>query len=200
MTPDAVDRVWYVAYGSNLSVDRFRFYLHGGRPPGSLRTYPGCRDRTEPARTVPLVVRGSLSFTGASKAWGGGTAVFDPDGRGWVAAAAYLLRVGQLADVLAQEMRRDPENDLDLRTLWREGRHRYGPGRYETIVHLGERDDVPLVTLTSEPFDDAPLAAPTEAYVQTMSTGLHQTHGWGPDEVRRYLAAIPGMREAFSSS
>ncbi|WP_456846400.1 histone deacetylase [Cellulomonas sp. P5_C6] len=193
MTTDAVDDVWYVAYGSNLSADRFRFYLHGGRPPGSLRTYPGCRDRTEPVRTVHLVVRGSLSFTGASKAWGGGTAVFDPDGDGRVAAVAYLLRTGQLADVLAQEMRRDPGEDLDLQMLRREGRHRYGPGRYETIVHLGARDGIPLVTLTSEPFDDAPLATPTEAYLRTMETGLRETHGWGPAEVRAYLAAIPGM-------
>ena len=200
MTTGAVDQVWYVAYGSNLSADRFRFYLRGGRPPGGLRTYPGCRDGTEPARTVPLVVRGSLSFTGASTAWGGGTAVFDPDGTGRVAAAAYLLSAGQLADVLAQEMRRDPGEDLDLQTLRREGRHRYGPGRYETIVHLGVRDGIPLVTLTSEPFDDAPLAAPTDAYLRTMEVGLRETHGWGPAEVRAYLAAIPGMSEAYSSS
>ncbi|MEZ0448556.1 histone deacetylase [Cellulomonas sp. ICMP 17802] len=200
MTTAVVDRVWYVAYGSNLSVDRFRYYLRGGRPPGSRRTYPGCRDRTEPERTVPLVVRGSLSFTGASTAWGGGTAVFDPDGTGRVAAAAYLLGSGQLADVLAQEMRRDPGEDLDLQALGREGRHRYGPGRYETIVHLGGRDGLPLVTLTSEPFDDAPLNAPSDAYLRTMATGLRETHGWGPDEVRSYLAAIPGIGEALLSS
>jgi len=199
MTPDLADQVWYVAYGSNLSVDRFRFYLRGGRPPGGLRTYPGCRDRTEPARTVALVVRGSLSFTGASRAWGGGTAVFDPDGDGRVAAVAYLLNAGQLADVLAQEMRRDPGEDLDLHLLRRDGRHRYGPGRYETIVHLGVRGGIPMVTLTSEPFDDAPLAVPTDAYLDTMAAGLRETHGWGPDEVRAYLAAIPGMSEALPS-
>ena len=37
----AVQAVWYVAYASNLALDRFRSYLCGGRPSGGLRDYAG---------------------------------------------------------------------------------------------------------------------------------------------------------------
>ena len=57
---------------------------------------------------------------------------------------------------------------------------------------MGTLDGIPLVTLTSEPFDDAPLAAPTEAYLRTMEDGLRETHGWDAERIRAYLAAIPG--------
>src|SRR5205823_6117258 len=40
--------VWYVSYGSNLSAERFHYYIRGGRPPGAARTYPGARDRALP--------------------------------------------------------------------------------------------------------------------------------------------------------
>ncbi len=39
-----MQQVWYVAYGSNLSLERFTAYLQGGRPAGGARKYPGCRD------------------------------------------------------------------------------------------------------------------------------------------------------------
>lgn len=186
------ERVWYVAYGSNLSADRFRCYLVGGRPAGGLRTYAGCRDRTEPARTVPFVIRGGLYFTGSSRAWGGGTALYDPNGDARVAVTAYLVNVGQLADVLAQEMRRHPGTDVDLGRLRTDGRHRCGPGRYETILRVGVRDALPLVTLTSERDHQATLTPPTEPYLRTMATGLRCAHGWSRGRIASYLAAIPG--------
>ncbi|MCU1431694.1 MAG: hypothetical protein JWP95_799 [Actinotalea sp.] len=191
MRPDR-DRVWYVAYGSNLSAHRFRCYLAGGRPVGSLRSYPGCRDTSEPARIVPLVIPGGLAFTGPSSTWGGGTAVYDPDGGARVAVTAYLVRVGQLADVLAQEMRRHPGTDLDLGPLRTHGRHRSGPGRYETILQVGTRDAIPMVTLTSERGQAALLTAPTEPYLRTMATGLRDAHGWSRGRIVSYLASIPG--------
>ena len=48
----AVQAVWYVAYGSNLALDRFRSYLCGGRPSGGLREYAGCRDTRDPASVI----------------------------------------------------------------------------------------------------------------------------------------------------
>ena len=33
-----MERLWYVAYGSNLLLDRFRCYLAGGRAVGGNRT------------------------------------------------------------------------------------------------------------------------------------------------------------------
>ncbi|KQY47759.1 hypothetical protein [Cellulomonas sp. Root137] len=192
MTSVPVERLWYVAYGSNLSASRFRHYLRGGRPPGSRRTYPGCRDRREPERIAALVIPGRLYFTGSSSTWGGGTAVLDPSGPGRVPAMAYLIRPGQLADVLAQEMRREPGTDLDLPELARAGHLRLGPGRYETVVRLGSLAGIPLLTLTTQRCDEAPLNRPSAAYLSTMAAGLRQGHGWDPGRIRSYLATIPG--------
>ena len=36
-----MQHIWYVAYGSNLSRERFCYYLRGGRPDGVERDYQG---------------------------------------------------------------------------------------------------------------------------------------------------------------
>ena len=138
-----MDRVWYVAYGTNLSFARFRCYLVGGRPDGGSRTYPGCRDRVEPGGDVSLDIPGALYFAGRSSVWGGGMAIYDARGPGRVAGRAYLLTVEQVVDVLAQEGRQLPGLDPDLPALARDGRHQLGPGRYETVVRIGTLDGVP---------------------------------------------------------
>ena len=51
------DPVWYVAYGSNLSRERFRAYLEGGRPVGSRRHYAGGRDTSPPRESRVLRLR-----------------------------------------------------------------------------------------------------------------------------------------------
>ncbi|MFG1911224.1 hypothetical protein [Kribbella sp. NPDC048928] len=103
-----MERVWYVAYGSNLALGRFRCYLAGGRPAGGARVYPGCRDRSDAARMEGVELAGGLVFAGASRVWGGGSAFFDRAALSRVAGRAYLLTPDQLGDVAAQEMRRDP--------------------------------------------------------------------------------------------
>jgi len=40
-------RIWYAAYGSNLSGERFSYYLRRRRPDGSERDYSGCRDTSD---------------------------------------------------------------------------------------------------------------------------------------------------------
>src|SRR5215210_6185847 len=80
------DPVWYVAYGSNLSRERFRAYLEGGRPAGSQRHYSGGRDTTPPHQSRVLRLGGRLVFAGISTVWGGGLAFLDPDGEGEVVA------------------------------------------------------------------------------------------------------------------
>ncbi|CCH80358.1 hypothetical protein BN12_90013 [Nostocoides japonicum T1-X7] len=49
---DGDDLVWYAAYGSNLSLERFHCYVAGGRPPGGRHTYPGCRDASPPREPI----------------------------------------------------------------------------------------------------------------------------------------------------
>lgn len=199
-----MDRVWYVAYGSNLGIDRFRCYLVGGRPDGGTRTYVGCRDRSEPAGTFSIEVPGALVFADESGVWGGGMAFLDPGGTGSVACRAYLVTLEQFADVVAQEMRLEPGGKFaralaqvlpEVREL-----HRMGPGRYETVVRLDTRDGVPLMTVTNGDVGGLTLAAPSVPYLRSIATGLREAHGWDDTRIASYLATAPGARGTWTSS
>src|SRR4051812_46926456 len=106
--PEAMEYVWYVAYGSNMHADRLTCYLAGGQPAGAGRTYPGCRDTRPPRDTAPVLVPGGIYFALESLTWSGGMAFYDPDLPGEVAARAYLISAAQFADIAAQEMHRPP--------------------------------------------------------------------------------------------
>ncbi len=138
--------VWYAAYGSNLSRERFGCYVTGGTPPGANRMYAGCRDRTPPRATAALRIDGRLGFAGESLVWGGGLVYLDPGARGEVVSRGYLITAEQLEDVFEEER------------------------RYDTLTVVGDRDDVPIVALIStEPHE---AAAPSAAYLRTILSGL----------------------------
>jgi hypothetical protein len=201
--PITMQDVWYVAYGSNLALDRFRRYLSGGRPAGGLREYAGCRDAREPARIVSLHARGGLTFAGESTVWGGSMAFFDHRAPGRAACRAYLISSEQFADVTAQEMRRPPGGEFarelagvltevdSLQTL--------GPGHYETIVRLGVLDGAPLLTVTHGDVADLVPAAPSATYLSQIATGLCEAHGWDAERIGTYLAPAPGVRRVWTA-
>ncbi len=196
----APDRIWYAAYGSNMAAGRLGVYLAGGRPVGGLRDYPGARDRTPPVRDEPVWLPGTVYFALESRVWGGGMAFYDPDADGQTPARAYLMTAGQFSDLAAQEMHRAPGDDLDLVDALRSGRHRYGPGRYETLVHVGERDGWPMLTLTA-PWHlvDVTLTAPSAAYLRMLAAGLREAHGWTVEQVAEHLAGLPGARGVWTA-
>ncbi len=193
--------VWYVAYGSNLASGRFRCYLAGGQPAGGRRVYPGCRDPREPRSVAAVEVPGALVFSGESAAWGGGRAFYELTAPGVVAGRAYLLTAEQLGDVAAQEMYREPGSAFaqeiaealaevdDVRVM--------GPGRYETIARLGERDGVPMFTVTDGNAADLEPAAPSAAYLRWIAAGLREAHGWDPEQVADYLGRARGILGAW---
>ncbi|GAA1522096.1 histone deacetylase [Kribbella lupini] len=192
---------WYVAYGSNLAGDRFRCYLAGGQPAGGRRIYPGCRDPREPRRVAAVEVPGGLIFSGESAAWGGGRAFYDLAAPGVVAGRAYLVTVEQLGDVAAQEMYREPGSAFaeDLAEALDEVDQVrvMGPGRYETIARLGERDGVPMFTVTDVNAADLEPSAPSAAYLRWIATGLHEAHGWDPAQIADYLSEARGVAGAW---
>ena len=191
-------RVWYVAYGSNLSEERFRCYLGGGRPAGGTRLYTGCRDPRSPRRRVSLELPGGLYFAGESSVWSGGRAYFDPSYAGQVAARAYLVTAGQFSDVVAQETRRPVGTDLRLHRL-DPGEELRVPGLYYTrAVCLGRLDDVPLITMTAEPHEPALWAAPSAPYLATIAAGLREAHGWDDARIGAYLAAAGGVTPTWT--
>ncbi|WP_344314074.1 histone deacetylase [Fodinicola feengrottensis] len=191
--------LWYVSYGSNLSAARFGCYLYGGRPTGARRTYPGCRDRSAPRRTEPAWLPGGVYFATESPTWTGGVAFLDATIADAVAARRYLVTPGQFADVVAQEMRRPPQADLDLTELLDTGRQRLGGGRYETLVRVGEHAGFPMVTFTAPwSLSDVDTRAPSAAYLRMIGLGLMETHGWDPLRTADYLCARPGAAGHWS--
>jgi hypothetical protein len=186
--------VWYAAYGSNLSRERFEIYLDGGRPRGSTHDYPGCRDATRPRLDLAREIEAELVFGGTSQTWGGGVAFVvpgGPDGEHLTKARLYLLTLEQIADVVAQENWLDPgtvvlaEETLTGPTEL-EGGHMYG-----TILPLTPHDERPVLTVT-QPSDTA-AAAPSRAYLRHIADGLREAHAMSGADIAEYLSSKRGM-------
>ena len=188
-----MQHIWYVAYGSNLSRERFCTYLQGGQPNGSERNYPGCRDTSDAVDSFGLLITGGVYFAGQSSGWGAGMAFYDSEATGEVAARAYLITTEQFVDVLAQETRRPPGMTLDLEPFFQGDSHSDGVGGYPLLVRVGERRELPLVTFTRPRSTASPLAAPSAPYLAAMAIGLREAHGWSEVQIDRYLSALPGV-------
>jgi hypothetical protein len=192
--------LWYASYGSNLSRDRFLCYLQGGRPEGAARSFAGARDRTEPLGDMAFTMPGQILFGWNSPTWGGGIAFYHADKEGQALARAYLITEGQFADVAAQEMHREPGEDLDLTTVLDERRHNLGPGRYESLHLVGEINKQPVLTFTTPEPAEVPHRAPAPAYLATVASGIRETHGLNAPAVIDYLLDCPGIRPEWSRS
>lgn len=193
------DLVWYVSYGSNLSAERFHYYIQGGRPPGAARTYPGARDRTLPRADKAVWLPGGIYFATESQVWGGGRALYDPAIPGEAAARAYLITRQQFSDVAVQEMYRDPGMDLDIAEVVSAGRVQVGNGRYETLVYVGHNELAPLLTFTAPwGIGDVPLLSPSDKYLRMLGQGLRDAHGWDSEKAANYLANLPGARGTWT--
>lgn len=190
--------VWYASYGSNLSRDRFLCYLQGGRPEGARRSFPGARDSSEPLDDVPFTMPGQMFFGYQSPTWGGGIAFYHADLEGTALARAYLVSEEQFADVAAQEMHRNPGEDLDLTTVLDKQRHTIGPGKYEALHLVGELEGSPVLTFTTPEPHDVPHQAPAPAYLAIVASGLRDTHGLSGEEVIDYLMGCGGIHPEWT--
>ncbi|MEU5261551.1 histone deacetylase [Amycolatopsis sp. NPDC021455] len=191
--------IWYASYGSNMYAARLLCYLTGGTPLGARRSYVGCRDRSPARRMVASEFSGGIYFATESPVWHGGRAFFDPTLPGRAAMRSYLVTAGQFSDIAEQEMYRDPGPDLDLTTVLRTGRHQLGPGRYETLLHLGDLDGYPVLTFTA-PWSASEIEKnpPSAAYLAMLVGGLREAHGWSLPKVAEYLSPLPGMQKHWS--
>lgn len=127
-------------------------------------------------------------------------AFYDPELPGTAAARGYLLTAGQFADIAAQEMHRPPGADLDLIAVAADaGRATLGPGRYETLLRLGVRDGVPMLTFTA-PWRAAEVTwtPPAPVYLRMIAGGVRETHGWSVARTVDYLAGRPGVTGRWS--
>lgn len=181
--------VWYAAYGSNLSPERFDRYLSGGRPEGAVRTYAGCRNTAAPSDRRPTSLPGRVFFGAASQVWGGGMAFYDPAAPGPSYATAYRLTVEQFADVWSQECHRPPGASLPVADIAERGSWLGGSGHYDRILRVGSLDAEPVLTFT---FAGSSPAAnpPAPAYAATIERGLVATHGLSAAAAAAHVAGL----------
>lgn len=188
--------LWYASYGSNLSRDRFDCYIEGGRPVGAARSYVGARDSSPPTGVVSLRIPGEVFFGWHSPTWDGGVAFLDLEAPGTALARAYRLTEEQLADVVAQEMHRDPGEVVDVAHLVDHGVLVLGDGRYESLHVVAEVDGEPVVTFTCPEHVDRPAAnAPSAPYLRMIAAGLREAH---PEvDPLEYLSGLEGVRDVW---
>ena len=186
------DLVWYAAYGSNLSWERFRCYLQGGKPADGDRTYPGSRDRSEPRESRDGWLPYGFHFARRSTVWGGGVAFVDPATSGRLPVRLWLITREQFADVFAQENRLIDPPQLDERDATHSVR-RVAASWYGTIVRGPDVEETAVLTFTAA--EPAAAAAPTVPYLQTMAVGLRESHGWTTARTAEHLCASAGMEQ-----
>ncbi|RKR88570.1 hypothetical protein BDK92_2898 [Micromonospora pisi] len=191
--------VWYVCYGSNMSLRRLNYYLAGGQPPSGALTYPGCRDKRQPERSLPVTLPGRVYFALEALAWTGGMAFYDAEDPGETPARAHLLTRSQFSDIMAQEMCFEPGSDLDLTEVLTHGRVVLGPGHYQALLYLGDLEGCPSFTFTA-PWrrSEVELRSPSATYLRHLAAGLSETYGWSPQRIADYLSSRPGAAGHWS--
>jgi hypothetical protein len=134
-----MQRLWYVAYGSNLSLERFRSTCRVAVRWAGLVSIQAAATHWARSGTC-LDDPGGLRFVGVSSVWGGGMAVYARPVRSGTSRPGVPDQRGAVRGHLAQEMRLEPDLDADLGAVRETGWHSLGPGRYQTLAHVGDHD------------------------------------------------------------
>lgn len=195
LSSDDRPRVWYAAFGSNLSNDRFAVYLNGGVAPGSFGASPGARDSSPPAGVQTRFSKHQLMFGGEAQRWSGGGVAFlncEP-GDHHTALRLHDITSEQFDDVVQQENGMDMPVPVDFEHAGRTGFIDVFDSQYGRVLHLGQHEDGKhIFTITSA--DPPQENAPHPTYIRTIANGL--LDGFGFDDlasVRAQLEPALGM-------
>jgi len=194
--------VWYAGYGSNLLRERFDCYIKGGQPQGSTRTYPGCRDKTDPRADRPVTLRHEFFFADRSDAWNGAVGFIRPVASNAITfARMYLISYGQFNDVVRQENRKavpgnmivPPYEYLSQGDQWEIA----GVRLYGRLIKAGMQDEHSILTFTATR-DDFVIGPPSEAYIKMIVSGLEEAYPcMRKSEILDYLRGTEGIRDTI---
>jgi len=193
---DDVDlgHVWYAAYGSNLSRQRFMCYIQGGTPEHASTHFPGCQDTTPPRHEKSFIIHHELYFADISSTWENGGVAFLVPERSPLASTfgrIYLITAEQFLHVLKQEngippSERAPSYEPDLMDVISSGSGRCGRGWYSLLVFLGYEENIPIFTFTSPEIRER--NPPGRSYLSTIRKGLNECYQHLPEsELDDYL-------------
>ena len=199
--------LWYAAFGSNLSTDRFATYLEGGRPPLGDQDHveSGARDPSAPTGSLPFATMHELYFAHRSRRWGGGGVAFLDARVGDATAGPTLCRIYRIAleqfeDVHRQENGARMHRSLDLDALMAHGQLVQYDRPYGLALLLGYGDDgLPVVTITARSRPTPPVM-PDVRYLATIAGGLQESMGMTLDDVVDYLLTKEGVRGIYTTT
>lgn len=164
------EKVWYAAYGSNLSEDRFGCYIRRGVCRQNGIYYKGCTDTTKWDASEFRKFPGRLYFGNSSASWDGkGVAFFDENGCQAVQMRLYRITREQFLQVRSQEGKSDS---------W-----------YGRIVCLGIDDEgTEIYTLTSKTLREE--NAPADKYLDLIKNALINEGGYTEKTVQSYFSSM----------
>ena len=192
--------VWYACYGSNIREERFLCYINGGTPPGALRNFVGCSDKTKPRKSAKISIPHEMYFAKKSPTWnGGGICFLNPEKNRNIETYGrrYLINSGQFIDLVRQELKFEGEIVIDFEELRNRGFYNcMTDGRYGLLLYLGEIEEKPVVTFTSEIFLKDELNPPDITYLSTIVKGLREIYDFKDSELLEYFKAKEGIKNS----
>lgn len=195
------DYVWYASYGSNINKDRFLCYIHGGNPKWSTKVEKGCRDKTLPLSEKSFIIHHQLYFSKEAAQWNGGGVCFiglDFNKSVETYSYMYLIKREQFLDVVSQENNID-HIQLNLKEVIENGAKTYRDTWYGNILYLGEVDNFPVFTFTSnDEFNRMSVRKPSIEYLRTICVGLKREIGLTDEQIIDYFIRIPGIVDEYT--
>lgn len=152
------DYVWYVSYGSNMFMERFLHYIHGGSF-GGCRDLPACKDTTPPIAVKTIEIPYGMYFGQYSPYWEGGVSFLDvTDKKGKALGIAYLVSKDQFRHIVTQENGGHYPKD--------------GRGWYPNIIGLGIIGGFEVKTVTKNIRHE--YNEPSQKYLDTLRNGIRE--------------------------
>ncbi|MDR5591228.1 hypothetical protein [Christiangramia sp. SM2212] len=196
---ESVKEVWYACYGSNIRKERFMCYINGGTPPGALKNFVGCADKSEPRDSRTITIDHELYFAMESPTWNGGGICFlkpekDPSVK--TLGRTYLINSSQFRDLVRQELKFEGEISIDFNELRQNGYYNcLKDGRYGLLLYLGEINAAPIVSFTSEIYLENEINKPDREYLLTIIRGLKDIYSINHEELFNYLENKVGIKD-----
>ncbi|WP_300433824.1 hypothetical protein [Christiangramia sp.] len=195
-----IDEIWYACYGSNIREERFMCYINGGTPPGALKNFTGCSDKSKPKKSRTIKIDHEMYFAKESPTWNGGGICFlnpEKDPSAETLGRTYLINKGQFKDLVRQELKFEGEIIIDFEELIEKGSYNcMTDGRYGLLLYLGEIENKPVVTFTSEILLNNEINAPDEAYLTTILKGLCEIYSLDKPQMIEYFRDKKGIKNS----
>lgn len=183
--------IWYASYGSNISIERFKCYIQGGKPEGATRTYQGCIDQKPPIDQQPILIPHELYFAKSAGVWNGGGVCFinpEKNNKAKTLGNMYLITRQQFLEVVQQENNTHEPIKIDFnRTQKEESLIVRENSWYGNLLYLGEEGDAPIFTFTNEKYLVNGINSPNQHYLGTIIKGLIATHQLSISQLEDYF-------------